>query len=91
MVRQRSYLSLAKMLPGANAFEIIGTPTAARRPLVEFHTFRVRQYDGVFHEPNHTTVSSVTVHSRFNKCTFPVCLLPYNRQDYRMVLMSRSE
>jgi hypothetical protein len=44
MVRQRSYLSLAKMLPGANAFEIIGTPTAARRPLVEFHTFRVRRW-----------------------------------------------
>jgi hypothetical protein len=30
---------------------IIGTPATARRPLVKFHTFRVRQYDGVLHEP----------------------------------------
>jgi len=41
---------------------VIGTPAAARHSLVEFHTFRVRQYDGVFHEHHHTTVSVVTVH-----------------------------
>src|SRR6266849_8744748 len=41
---------------------VIGTPAAARRSLVEFHTFRVRQYDGVLHEHNHTIFSSVTVH-----------------------------
>jgi len=41
---------------------IIGTPAAARRSLVKFHTFRVRQHDGVLHEHHHTTVSAVTVH-----------------------------
>jgi hypothetical protein len=37
------------------------------RPLrgspVEFHTFGVRQYDRVLHEPNHAPFSVVTVHS----------------------------
>jgi hypothetical protein len=41
---------------------IIGTPAAARHPLVKFHTFRVRQYDRVLHEHNHTIFSAVTVH-----------------------------
>jgi hypothetical protein len=41
---------------------VIGTPAAACRSLLEFHTFRVRQYEGVFHEPNRTTASSVTVY-----------------------------
>jgi hypothetical protein len=39
---------------------VIGTPAAARRSLIKFHTFRIRQYDRVLHERNHTTVSYVT-------------------------------
>jgi hypothetical protein len=41
---------------------IIGTPAAARRSLIKFHTFRVRQYDRVLHEHNHTTSSAVYSH-----------------------------
>ena len=41
---------------------IIGTPAAACHSLVEFHTFRIRQHDGVLHEHHYTTVSAVTVH-----------------------------
>jgi hypothetical protein len=40
---------------------VIGTPAAARRPLVEFLTFRIGQYDGFLHECHPTTVSAVTV------------------------------
>ena len=41
---------------------VIGPPATARRSLVEFDTFRIRKYDRVLHEHNHTIVSSVTGH-----------------------------
>src|ERR1700691_6156306 len=41
---------------------VIGSPAAARCSLVEFDTFRIRKYDRVLHEHNHTTVSTVTDH-----------------------------
>ena len=40
---------------------VIGTPATAGGSLVEFHTFRIRQYNGVLHEHHCTTVSVVTV------------------------------
>jgi len=46
----------------SRASRIIGTPASSRRSLIQFHTFRFRQYDRGFHAHDQTIVSVVTVH-----------------------------